>query len=233
MSLTLILPGFTRLRSARIPSTISLWDSLAAVSETGASTAAGIPCRVIVILSPRGTRSSKVAKWVFASNAPMVSICLPTSLNQLAAQLLCVFRQLQKVFADRVQIRRSELVGRHNAALGDAIGIGEMLFEPGAIVAQPDAIQRRRQSGADTVDLMTRIAMVGLIDHGALGREIRRRFDGLLVSRREREDEKGERIQVGVGQIDRRHHAARHNLRWILEVRHQISDIAMLGRNPG
>jgi hypothetical protein len=41
------LPGFTRLRSARMPSTISLCDNVASISITGASTATGIPCLVI------------------------------------------------------------------------------------------------------------------------------------------------------------------------------------------
>ena len=112
-------------------------------------------------------------------------------------------------------------------------GIGEMFFEPGAIVTQAHSIQRRRERGTDSVDLMARVAMVGLIDHRALRHEIRRGQQRRLVLRRERQDEQRKRIQVGGAQIHRWHRAAWNNLRWILEVRHQPSNVAMAGRNLG
>ncbi len=67
-----------------------------------------------------------------------------------------------------------------------------MFFEPGAIVAQADSIQRRPQRRTDFADLVAGVAMVGLINHGALGCEIGRGQQRGFVLRREREDEERE-----------------------------------------
>src|ERR1035441_7541959 len=71
---TLMESGLIRLRSARIPSTTSLWVSLGPASSTGTSIAAGTPCLVIVILLPCLTRSSRSDRCVLASKAPTESI---------------------------------------------------------------------------------------------------------------------------------------------------------------
>ena len=106
----------------------------------------------------------------------------------------------------------------------DAGGIGEMFFQPGAIVPQAHSIQRRgrawnRRHGSD-----------GRRCNGSsdrpwrLGREIRRGQQRGFVLRRQRQDEEREGVEFGSAQIHRRHHAAGDDLRWILEVRNHPSD---------
>ena len=80
-------------------------------------------------------------------------------------------RQLQQVFADGVHVHLRKLVRRHDAVLDDRGRIGEVLFEPGAIVTGANAIQSRAKRSADTADLMASVAMVLLIDGRALGHE--------------------------------------------------------------
>src|SRR5882672_9039538 len=62
ISRTLVLPAFTRLRRARMPSTTSRWDNFRRASPGGIRIAAGIPCLVIVIFSPFATRSSSAER---------------------------------------------------------------------------------------------------------------------------------------------------------------------------
>src|SRR5579863_10114942 len=64
ISRTLCLPGFTRLRRALILSTISPCAILRFASSTGTKFATGTPCLVIVMRSPRATRSSSSDKCV-------------------------------------------------------------------------------------------------------------------------------------------------------------------------
>src|ERR1035437_604616 len=74
ISRTLMESGLIRFRSASIPSTTSWCVSLAPVSSTGTSIAAGTPCLVIVIVSPCLTRSSRSDRCVLASKAPTESM---------------------------------------------------------------------------------------------------------------------------------------------------------------
>ena len=57
----------------------------------------------------------------------------------------------------------------------DAGRIGEMLFEPGAVVPLADAVERRTELRAHALDLVAGVAAVGLIDQRARGGEIRAR----------------------------------------------------------
>jgi len=46
------------------------------VAPTGHQHGAGTPCLVMVVFRPFDTRSSKDARWVLASNAPMVPMAV-------------------------------------------------------------------------------------------------------------------------------------------------------------
>src|SRR5260221_9507488 len=66
--------GLTRLRNARIPSTISVCVNLDSFSSTGTSNATGAPYLVIVIFSLRATRLRRSEKRALASTALTVVI---------------------------------------------------------------------------------------------------------------------------------------------------------------
>jgi hypothetical protein len=98
ISRTLILRGLTRLRNARIPSTISLCVSLDSFCSTGISNATGAPYRVIVIFSPRATRLRSSEKRALASIAftvPMVT-SLRLQVYNFPAQV-AMFESISKV----------------------------------------------------------------------------------------------------------------------------------------
>ncbi len=81
ISRTLVPPDLTRLRSARIPSTISWWVSLGPVSVRGTINAAGTPRLLMMIFSPRATRSNNAEKCLLASNIPIDFIGLSKTTN--------------------------------------------------------------------------------------------------------------------------------------------------------
>ena len=91
----------------------------------------------------------------------------------------------------------TEFVGRHDAARGDARRIGEMFFKPGPIVTQAHSIQRGSKRGAHAVDLMARVAMVLLVNCGALRHESRRGQKRGLVLRSQRQDEERKIVEIG------------------------------------
>src|SRR5258706_5662052 len=71
ISRMLVAPDLTRLRSARIPATISLWVSLGHVSVRGTINAAGTPRLLMMIFSPRATRFNNAEKCLLASDVPI------------------------------------------------------------------------------------------------------------------------------------------------------------------
>ena len=77
-------PGSAR---PRFPSSCGSppWSAPGRADWAGTSCATGLPCRVMMKLSPWATRSSNEERWVFASNAPTVSI--PTSLQPVGRHI--------------------------------------------------------------------------------------------------------------------------------------------------
>src|SRR6202044_1828304 len=91
--------------------------------------------------------------------------------------------------------------------------------------------ERRPECGADPVNLMARVAMVLLVDRGALSRKRRCSQQCRLVLWRQCQDEEGKCVQIGVGQTDGGRGASRHYTRWILEVRNHPSCVSMVLRH--